>query len=168
MIALPSQAGSYALELLLEEPARLQIGRLGEFHFPAGHYIYLGSACGPGGLRARLGRHLDAPGAHPLRWHIDYLRQRAVPLAASCFAFADLMPAIQRLECQWSKLLFRLPESFLPAPGFGAGDCACKCPAHLVGFRPETGQPLLQDPHLRLALAGSGGRQVEIAFHPLV
>ena len=37
-----------------------------------GLYVYIGSACGPGGLRARLSRHLCGR-RRRLHWHIDRL-----------------------------------------------------------------------------------------------
>ena len=50
--------GTYALLLHLDSQRRIAVGRLKEFDFPAGHYVYVGSALGPGGLGARIGRHL--------------------------------------------------------------------------------------------------------------
>jgi len=49
--------GSYALVLRLPSRRKIQVGKLGLFEFPRGHYIYLGSALG--GLDARVGRHLS-------------------------------------------------------------------------------------------------------------
>ena len=70
--SLPPGPGSYLLWLYLPQSQDLSIGKLGTFKFPAGEYIYLGSAHGPGGLRARLGRNLRGSGA--VHWHIDGLR----------------------------------------------------------------------------------------------
>ena len=47
--------GAYALVLHLERKEEITVGRLGTFAFPAGYYLYAGSALGPGGLEARLG-----------------------------------------------------------------------------------------------------------------
>jgi hypothetical protein len=57
LASLPSGHGSYALFLSLLHQVHLAVGRLGAFDFPAGAYVYLGSANGPGGLRARLAHH---------------------------------------------------------------------------------------------------------------
>jgi len=65
----PSGAGTYALVVALDRSQHITIGRRGGFHFPAGFYIYIGSALGPGGLSARIGRHLLAE--KRLHWHID-------------------------------------------------------------------------------------------------
>jgi len=41
-----SEAGfiSYQLHIELSQPCSITIGKLGEFNFPAGYYIYTGSA----------------------------------------------------------------------------------------------------------------------------
>src|ERR1035438_8832695 len=49
-----------------------RIGRLGALQLQSGFYFYVGSALGPGGVRARLAHHLK-PSRRP-HWHIDYLR----------------------------------------------------------------------------------------------
>jgi len=123
---LPADPGSYALRLLLRDPVCLRIGRLGQFSFPAGDYLYLGSAHGPGGLRARL-RHHTRVMEHP-HWHLDWLRPHGV-LAGGWFSTA---PGV--IECDWSQALLQLPGAALPAPGFGSSDCRAGCAAHLVAF----------------------------------
>ena len=71
MIEMPDSKGAYVLVLSVKETQRLVIGRLGRFTFIPGFYGYLGSACGHGGIRARVSHHLAFVGeAH---WHIDYL-----------------------------------------------------------------------------------------------
>lgn len=93
-------------------------------HYPAGWYVYCGSAFGPGGLAARMQRHLAGNGA--LHWHVDYLRRAA--------RLDDwLWVEGQRLECAWSR---RLVEAggLVVAPHFGASDCQEGCPAHLLYF----------------------------------
>ncbi|MGD1103787.1 MAG: DUF123 domain-containing protein [Terriglobia bacterium] len=52
--------------------ARIQIGRRGTMQLQRGYYVYLGSALGPGGLRARIAHHQKLS-TRP-HWHIDYLR----------------------------------------------------------------------------------------------
>jgi len=106
----------------------LAIGALGVHVLPQGVYIYVGSAWGPGGIRARLGRHLRGGGA--LHWHIDYLRLHALPLAA-------WIAVDQCLECAWAKQLLHVPGARVGVPGFGASDC--RCVTHLIHF---TGFPV--------------------------
>jgi Uri superfamily endonuclease len=122
----PALPGTYALHLSLPAPAHLQIGWLGIFDFPPGDYLYLGSARGPGGLRARLQHHARI--AVKPHWHIDYLR------AAAQLEGFWISTAPARLECAWSKALLRLPGAVVPVIGFGAGDCTGGCAAHLVAF----------------------------------
>ncbi len=117
--------GTYILALRLGSDLDTSVGRLGEIEFPAGWYLYVGSALGPGGLRARLKRHRrrleSGKRAH---WHIDYLREHCT------WGGAWGQSSQRRLECLWASALHRLPEAEIVAPGFGASDC--RCPAHLV------------------------------------
>ena len=129
----PGLPGSYALCLRLAHPERLAAGKLGEFDFPAGDYVYLGRAHGPGGLRSRLERH--GRGAVRRHWHIDFLRAAAaVTGAVVAVESATCDRAAIPLECTWSQLLAGLPGASIPAAHFGSSDCRCGCPAHLVHF----------------------------------
>lgn len=133
----PAQPGSYALHLRLALPVfALPVGRLGNFDFPAGDYLYLGSAAGPGGLRARLAHHARA--AARAHWHIDFLRTNARLLGAW------IAPGGRSLECVWSQALLDVQGSRLPAAGFGATDCRLGCPAHLVQSSASLVVPVLQ------------------------
>jgi len=127
--SLPSQPGAYWLVLYLPRALTLVVGRKGQARFPAGWYVYTGSAHGPGGIRSRLGRHLR--GSPRQRWHIDYLRTVAQPVAWGwTTAPAPTLP----WECRWAQALAAHPAAYWPLPGFGASDCRHRCPAHLVGF----------------------------------
>jgi Uri superfamily endonuclease len=121
---LPAGKGSYALLLWLGSAERVQVGRLGERLFAAGYYLYLGSALGPGGLAARLRRHLSLD-KRPF-WHVDYLR-RVTTVTAVWYHEG---PA--RLEHAWALAASQLPDATTPVPRFGSSDC--RCPAHLVYF----------------------------------
>ena len=70
-----AEPGTYVLVLRAARTLRLQIGRLGRLHLLPGNYAYVGSAFGPGGLRARLAHHGQVS-SNP-HWHIDYLRAQA-------------------------------------------------------------------------------------------
>lgn len=118
--SIPSAHGTYALVLHMSRSRRIRIGRLGTFSFPAGHYLYVGSAFGPGGLRARIAHHMKRA-THP-HWHIDYLRQAA--------DVVDVWyTAGKRLECAWARRLSKGACVYTPVAGFGSSDC--ECPAHL-------------------------------------
>ena len=153
LAVLPSQPGAYALALRLERPTRLQVGALGAVLFPVGVYVYLGSARGPGGIRARLGRHLRGA-AHP-RWHVDYLRAVAQPIAC---AYTTAPPPGMPWECAWSQALAALPEAWVPLPGFGASDCRHGCPAHLVAFAPAVAWETLWVSTLEARALAAGSR----------
>ena len=89
------QPGTYVLILHLPHRATIDVGRLGRFQFPAGWYAYAGSAHGPGGLAARIARHLRSP--KPLHWHVDYLRTKAQPDQV-WYAVGT-----QKRECTWAE-----------------------------------------------------------------
>ena len=126
-VMLPESPGTYAILLQLESAQAIRVGRLGDFDFPAGYYLYLGSALGPGGLTGRLGRHLAWEGAQRRpHWHIDYFRQHA-----SVQAIWYITDKTRR-EHDWAELAARLDGASTPAPRFGASDC--RCPSHLYHF----------------------------------
>jgi Uri superfamily endonuclease len=138
---LAARSGTYVLWLHLPRPRTLLVGRFGEVTFAAGYYAYVGSAFGPGGVRARLGRHLRGSGA--LRWHIDYLRQ-ACRVETAWFSHDP-----RRLEHAWAAALLALPGARQPVAGFGASDC--NCDTHLVAF---TRRPALAAFRRRLTSPG--------------
>jgi Uri superfamily endonuclease len=121
------------LWLHLDRPLQVSTGRLGDVHLAPGFYGYVGSAFGPGGVRARLGRHLS--GAGRAHWHIDYLR------AACDVHGAWVSYHGRRLEHGWAQALLALPGA-RPLAGFGATDC--ECPTHLVGFGRVPSLPAFQ------------------------
>ena len=121
----PGMTGTYVLALWLEVPRVIPAGRHGEFEFPAGWYLYVGSALGPGGLQARLARHRRRlSSGKKARWHVDYMREQAIWGGAWGLAVQE------RLECTWAAVLRGLPAAQVVVPGFGASDC--RCPGHLV------------------------------------
>jgi len=112
----PRDCCSYQLIIEVGRDLELEVGALGRCRFPAGTYVYTGSA--RRNLEARVRRHLRRDKS--LRWHIDYLL---------------LAPDVRIVEVQFSKL----PECQLnarnggeiPVPGFGASDCRRGCGSHL-------------------------------------
>jgi len=138
---IPALAGTYCLHMYLPRSTPLSVGRLGEFVLPASDYVYVGSARGPGGLRARLGRHLRG-GGKP-HWHVDYLRA-VVQVGGFCYAIIEVAGGNTKIghstECLWSQVLAALPGANIPVPLFGASDCRRGCHAHLVGFGGQDGE----------------------------
>ncbi|MDH4208698.1 MAG: GIY-YIG nuclease family protein, partial [Anaerolineae bacterium] len=112
-----SAVGSYVLVLPVPSEAILKIGKLGLCVFPPGYYCYAGSARGPGGLPARLARHLRK--GKKLRWHIDYLLEQATIVEIW------QAPSAERLECRWARAVLALPGVESSIAGFGSSDCDC-------------------------------------------
>ncbi len=126
--------GAYLLFLRVGALRLLGIGSLGELEFPAGWYVYVGSAMR--NLEARVARHMKTK--KKLRWHIDYLREAS----DSCEAL--LLPSTHKKECEIARILAAV---LTPRPrGFGSSDC--RCPTHLFRLESEPGT----DPGLRKAL----------------
>jgi Uri superfamily endonuclease len=107
---------TYQLHIRLSQAVRLQIGRLGEFDFPAGVYVYTGSA--KRNFEARIARHMRRD--KTLRWHIDYL------LAAMETRVTSVVRT-ERDECEMNQT----HPGVVLAPGFGASDCRKGCGSHL-------------------------------------
>jgi Uri superfamily endonuclease len=120
-LPIPSFRGTYTLILFCTHLQRLKVGKLGVFDFRKGWYAYIGSAFGPGGLRARCLHHLR-PALRP-RWHIDYLK--TVAALKEIWLSTDPVPR----EHQWANLIGRCLDGATPIPGFGSSDC--NCPSHL-------------------------------------
>jgi Uri superfamily endonuclease len=120
---LPEAKGTYILITQVSDMKCLEIGSLGEFTVVPGFYAYVGSAFGSGGLRARIGHHLEST-AEP-HWHIDYLLQVAAPIEV-WFTTAD-----RKLEHQWAEFLEDAPGFRVPIPRFGCSDYHRSRASHL-------------------------------------
>ena len=113
---LTNAKGAYLLLIELDTTLELRIGTL-----PPGRYAYCGSAHGPGGIAARVGRHLRRDKA--LRWHVDHLT------GAGRVVAVHARPGGR--ECDLFARVSRGLGVRVPVPGFGSSDCR-HCPAHLV------------------------------------
>ncbi|MFQ5740154.1 MAG: DUF123 domain-containing protein [Acidobacteriota bacterium] len=129
---LGSEAGTYALMLRASSEQMIQIGRLGRLHLRPGFYLYVGSALGPGGLAARLGRHCRS--CHSPHWHIDYLK----PSLALQEIWYTRDP--ERREHQWANLFGDMAGASVPLPRFGASDCCCDSHLFFFSDRPSIRQ----------------------------
>lgn len=123
------ERGTYVLFLRPDGPGTLEVGSLGTMEIVPGVYAYVGSAFGPGGLGARLGRHWRGGGS--VHWHVDYLRRRSSPQEAWVTRDSALR------EHEWAAALASMPGASLPVRGFGASDC--DCPTHLFRFGESPG-----------------------------
>jgi Uri superfamily endonuclease len=120
---LPEAKGTYVLIAFAGQMTRLEIGRLGTFAIVPGFYAYVGSAFGSGGLRARIGHHLESTAAP--HWHIDYLLRVADPVEVW------YTTAGQKLEHHWAELFGRTPRFRVPIPRFGSSDYHRSRSSHL-------------------------------------
>lgn len=109
--------GTYLLVLYLPNWHDIDVGSLGTLTFERGYYLYIGSAFGPGGLDARIRRHLRRVKKH--RWHIDYLSAEA-SIIETWFSNQSV-----KHECRWAKILEGVSDLGMPVIGFGSSDCSC-------------------------------------------
>ena len=117
--------GTYTLILTSSVEMPVIVGKLGTINLQRGIYAYIGSAFGPGGLKARIEHHLTYS-SRP-HWHIDYLR----PILALCeiwYTYDQI-----RREHQWVQLHAQTRGAHTPLPGFGSSDCRCR--SHLFFYK---------------------------------
>ena len=121
--------GTYALVFKAKQKNRISVGKLGILNLQPGYYVYLGSAFGPGGLKARIGHHSRTPNRH--HWHIDYLSEYLSPVEVWYTYDAT------HREHQWSQVLARARGVSIPLPGFGSSDCHCISHLYFLSARPS-------------------------------
>ncbi len=120
-----SRAGAYLL--LIRLAFRLEVNlKNRSLALPPGWVLYAGSARGPGGMAARVQRHLRA--RKKIHWHIDKITTRVRPTAAFCYP--------DRCECDLVRDLLLHQEFSFPIPGFGSTDCRV-CESHLLSWNPD-------------------------------
>ena len=112
----PDNLKTYQLLIEVSCPVRVTVGRLGEFDFPPGTYLYTGSAMR--NYEARIRRHLSS--TKKMRWHVDYL------LAAPGVSVSEVR-RYNAPEC----LINSRTVGQIVVPGFGASDCRAGCCSHL-------------------------------------
>ena len=125
MIELEKRTGTYALVFRCAEPGTVEIGRLGPLELRPGYYVYIGSAFGPGGIRARIGHHMNRS-IRP-HWHIDYLKTHCV-LDEIWLEYSTV-----RSEARWVEQMSENRHASIPLMGFGASDG--RAASHLFHFR---------------------------------
>ena len=107
---------SYQLLIRLSKATEIQVGKLGQFHFPKGSYIYTGSA--KKNIEARIKRHQSKN--KKLRWHIDYLLN-------SPHAHVTDTKMFNTKECD----INQQTNGKIIVSRFGASDCKNGCGSHL-------------------------------------
>ena len=115
--------GIYYLTIKLVKRCNIRVGCLGNFGFPGGFYVYVGSA--QNNLEARIERHLRQD--KKMHWHIDYLLHYGQVSCVHTYA------AEKNAECVLSQKIGNIKNAVIPVSGFGSSDCACA--SHLYFFR---------------------------------
>ncbi len=120
--------GAYCLIMSLDKDVRMGVGKLGEFNFPKGYYVYVGSAMK--NLKQRVARHFRDN--KKLKWHIDYFLENASLLRAFVY------PSRRRLESKIAKIFedeVKSGRANIIVKKFGATDT--KDSTHLFYFPSE-------------------------------
>jgi len=117
---LPAAGGAYALLIRLDRPLVLDIGAFAGAVLRRGLYAYCGSAYGPGGLRARVARHMR-PGKTP-HWHVDCLTAAGMVEDCAIRVGGRECDLVDDLAASGGRIVL---------PGFGSSDCR-RCAAHLL------------------------------------
>jgi Uri superfamily endonuclease len=130
----PRRPGAYILFITLETPIDCPIGkRHRQMTFPAGSYVYIGSA--RNGLDQRITRHIRT--TKKTHWHIDYL----LPHTHTIHAYYTTNT--HQTECH---LATTFHKHHTPIPNFGNSDCTC--PTHLYYGTPTALLTTIQSLHL--------------------
>ena len=108
--------GTYALILRSHTKISVRVGKLGQLNTGPAYFIYIGSAFGPGGVRARVLRHFRQ--TKTKHWHIDYLREFVTPVSA--WYSHELV----NLEHRWARAFSEI-DNAVAVKGFGCSDCTC-------------------------------------------
>jgi len=124
LLFMQARPGTYALVMMCSSDQQIAIGKLGRVSVQPGFYVYVGSAFGPGGLKARIAHHIKI--SERPHWHIDYLRP-AMDLNQIWFTYDS-----RQREHQWAGVLASFSGATILISGFGASDCRCK--SHLTFF----------------------------------
>lgn len=138
--------GNYLLQLQVTKKCTISSLRGQSYTVPAGYYLYIGSAFGSGGLRARLARHLRSE--KKMHWHIDYLLTHATVVSVWEIALVDSR------EHKIAQFFSGQKKFSCAIPRFGASDCTCE--THL--FRMPGRFPLQKMNSLLAPLLGNAGR----------
>lgn len=115
-------SGAYQILLNIKRNIEIKAGALGICRFPAGRYIYTGSAVK--NLDQRISRHLKKE--KKLHWHIDYLLEDANAEIIEIKRYESH----QRIECQINQKALHNGGRVV-IKGFGSSDCR-ECESHLL------------------------------------
>lgn len=135
--------------IMLPRASRLRVGSLGIVEFPAGAYVYVGSALG--GIEQRVARHMRP--SKRMRWHIDYLLRKGRVI--SVFS----VPSEKKsTECALATALATVDGAAV-YPGFGSSDC--RCVSHLIHFGETELEQVMETISMKLAMLDSAYPRVK-------
>lgn len=121
-----ADSGCYSLIITLKRQKRIRVGKLGVARFPAGTYVYTGSAMK--GLAARLRRHCSH--RKKIHWHIDHL----LALPEARVKKIIIYPPAPHQECRQNQKIAARAGATVILPHFGSTDCKSGCASHLFFF----------------------------------
>ncbi len=124
---IPGVSGAYTFVLYLQSPLPLSIKKFSGAVLDSGLYLYSGSAYGPGGIKARLSRHLRRK--KKVHWHIDHVTSKSNILAAAALP--------EGRECHTIGKVLKDRQAGIPIPGFGSSDCGT-CSSHFLSLPANT------------------------------
>ena len=107
---------SYQIYINVKNDLKIIVGKLGQFDFPKGDYVYTGSA--KRNIDKRIERHLSSE--KKLHWHIDFL------LSDNNVEIVEVKKSCQE-ECSLNKGI----DGKIIVLGFGSSDCKSGCGSHL-------------------------------------
>ncbi len=119
------EKGVYILLIRMDSSRRIKIGKLGDFSFKAGFYVYTGRA--KRNIEARIKRHRKKD--KKLRWHIDYLLKERDSHLIGYIKYHH------QEECKVNQRIKELEGAEILVKGFGASDCRNGCISHLLYFK---------------------------------
>ncbi|PLJ78104.1 GIY-YIG nuclease family protein [Infirmifilum sp. SLHALR2] len=145
------ERGIYALVVEIESPSLIKLkGK--DVSISPGIYVYVGSAKGPGGVRARVSRHVRK--AKKVKWHIDLVTTLPQARVLGAFCAETVEP-----ECVLVPPLESLGFEHV-VKGFGSSDCTRGCTSHFLRWTKSGGVDgvLLE----AFMLAGLRGKVLEL------
>lgn len=118
----------YAIHLEVVDEKTIEIGKLGNYHFEKGIYIYVGSA--KRNIISRIDRHKRVE--KKKKWHFDFLRPYGT--------ITKIITYENRFsECGLLEKIRKEVGGSLPIKKFGSTDC--RCFSHLIHYKNNEGHP---------------------------
>ena len=130
----------YCLIVQLSQKRHIKIGCLGTFRFPAGFYVYVGSA--QNNLERRIERHLRQE--KKVHWHIDYLLRYGQVVSVHTYA------GEKDMECMLSHKIGNMKDASVAVKGFGSSDCSCN--SHLYFFQDDP-EPVISRFNIKMKIS---------------